>query len=73
MCLAKLPHSDVVNSVAFNSRDSEMLVTTSDDCTVKVWRSRAMVRALGLNEDSFRRGMEVRNRRKFRKSSCNVD
>ncbi|XP_076238441.1 F-box and WD repeat domain containing 5 isoform X2 [Calliopsis andreniformis] len=72
-CLAKLPHSDVVNSVAFNSRDPEMLVTTSDDYTVKVWRSRAMVRALGLNEDSFRRGMEVRNRRKFRKSSCNID
>lgn len=50
-----------------------MLVTTSDDYTVKVWRSRAVVRSLGLNEDSFRRGMEVRNRRKFRKSSCNVD
>ncbi|XP_029047820.1 F-box/WD repeat-containing protein 5 isoform X1 [Osmia bicornis bicornis] len=73
VCLAKFPHSDVVNSVAFNPRDPEMLVTTSDDYTVKVWRSRNMVRALGLNEDSYPRGMEVRNRQKFQKSSSNVD
>ncbi|CAL7939351.1 unnamed protein product [Xylocopa violacea] len=73
VCLAKFPHSGVVNSVAFNPRDPEMLVTTSDDYTVKVWRSRAVVHSLGLNEDSFRRGMEVRNRQKFRKSSCIID
>lgn len=73
MCLAKFPHSDVVNSVAFNPRDSEMLVTTSDDYTVKVWRSRSKIRSLGLNENSFRRGMEVPKRRRFHKSSCNVD
>ncbi|KAG7205585.1 hypothetical protein KM043_007556 [Ampulex compressa] len=73
VCLAKFPHSDVVNSVAFNPRDPEMLVTTSDDYTVKVWRSRAMVRALGLNESSYTRGMEVRKRRNFHKSNCNVD
>lgn len=36
VCLAKYQHGDVVNSVAFNSRDSEMLVTTSDDYTIKV-------------------------------------
>lgn len=36
VCLAKYQHGDVVNSVAFNSRDSEMLVTASDDYTVKV-------------------------------------
>lgn len=36
MCLAKYQHTDVVNSVAFNSRDSEMLVTTSDDFSIKV-------------------------------------
>lgn len=36
MCLAKYPHADVVNSVAFNPRDSEMLVTTSDDYSIKV-------------------------------------
>ncbi|XP_076171918.1 F-box and WD repeat domain containing 5 isoform X2 [Ptiloglossa arizonensis] len=73
VCLAKFPHSDVVNSVAFNPRDPEMLVTTSDDYTVKVWRSRAMVHALGLNEDSYPKGMEVRNRRKYRKTGCNID
>lgn len=36
VCLAKYKHTDVVNSVAFNPRDAEMLVTTSDDYTVKV-------------------------------------
>nr|XP_012144149.1 PREDICTED: F-box/WD repeat-containing protein 5 isoform X2 [Megachile rotundata] len=73
VCLAKFPHLDVVNSVAFNPRDPEMLVTTSDDYTVKVWRSRNTVRELGLNEDSYPSGMEVRNRQKFQKSSRNID
>ncbi|XP_076621172.1 F-box and WD repeat domain containing 5 isoform X2 [Colletes latitarsis] len=73
VCLAKFPHSDVVNSVAFNPCDPEMLVTTSDDYTVKVWRSRAMVRTLGLNADSYPRGMEVRNRRKCHKTGCSID
>lgn len=36
ICLAKYQHTDVVNSVAFCPRDSEMLVTTSDDYTIKV-------------------------------------
>lgn len=36
ICLAKNPHTAFVNSVAFNPRDSEMLVTTSDDYTIKV-------------------------------------
>lgn len=73
ICLAKFPHTDVVNSVAFNPRDPEMLVTTSDDYTVKIWRSRAMVKALGLDENSYRRGMEVRKRRRFQRSSNNID
>lgn len=34
--LAKFKHADVVNSVAFNPRDSHMLVTTSDDYSIKV-------------------------------------
>jgi len=34
--LVKLPHTDVVNSVAFNPRNSQMLVTVSDDCSIKV-------------------------------------
>lgn len=34
--LARNRHKDVVNSVAFNPKDSEMLVTVSDDNTIKV-------------------------------------
>ncbi|XP_074661844.1 F-box/WD repeat-containing protein 5-like [Tubulanus polymorphus] len=37
--LQKYPHADVVNSVAFNPRDPEMMITASDDNTIKVWRS----------------------------------
>ncbi|XP_058789994.1 F-box/WD repeat-containing protein 5 [Phymastichus coffea] len=73
VCLAKFPHSDIVNSVAFNPRDPEMLVTTSDDYTIKVWRSRAMVKHLGLDETKMQRGMEVRKRHKYQKSRCNID
>lgn len=73
VCLTKFPHSDVVNSVAFNPKDPEMLVTTSDDYTVKIWRSRAMVKSLGLNEHSFNRGMEVRKKSSYHKPGCNVD
>lgn len=36
ICLVKYPHKDVVNSVAFNPKDPSMLVTTSDDHTIKV-------------------------------------
>ncbi|KAK3586731.1 hypothetical protein CHS0354_017530 [Potamilus streckersoni] len=39
ICINKFPHSDIVNSVAFNPADPEMLVTVSDDCSIKVWRS----------------------------------
>ncbi|XP_059473589.1 F-box/WD repeat-containing protein 5 [Neocloeon triangulifer] len=42
-CLVKYPHDDVVNSVAFNPKDPEMLVTVSDDYSIKVWRSRRRV------------------------------
>uniref|UniRef100_A0A2M4BEX7 Putative wd40 domain protein n=1 Tax=Anopheles marajoara TaxID=58244 RepID=A0A2M4BEX7_9DIPT len=48
VCLAKYQHEDVVNSVAFNPRDNEMLVTTSDDYEIKVWRSLAKAKKLGI-------------------------
>lgn len=62
VCLVKFPHIDVVNSVAFNPCDPEMLVTTSDDYTVKVWRSRSKVKELGLEDHNFPRGLEVRRK-----------
>ncbi|GAB1600846.1 F-box/WD WD repeat-containing 5 [Argonauta hians] len=40
VCLQKYAHKDVVNSVAFHPKNPEMLVTVSDDYTVKIWRSR---------------------------------
>ncbi|KAF8766584.1 F-box/WD repeat-containing protein 5-like [Argiope bruennichi] len=48
-CLSKLPHNDVVNSVAFNPKDPEMLVTASDDFTLKVWRSKNRVKELNIS------------------------
>lgn len=53
MCIAKFPHLDVVNSVAFNPKDPEMLVTTSDDYTIKVWRSKNKIKELNLNINHF--------------------
>ncbi|XP_006900653.1 PREDICTED: F-box/WD repeat-containing protein 5 [Elephantulus edwardii] len=46
ICLAKLRHKDVVNSVAFSPREQELLLTASDDATIKAWRSPRTVRAL---------------------------
>lgn len=67
ICLAKFPHADVVSSVAFNPKDPEMLVTTSDDNTIKVWRSRSKVDELGLKQSEFPKGIEVQ---KFKKPSA---
>lgn len=50
ICLAKYRHGDVVNSVAFNARDAQTLVTVSDDYTIKVWRSAQRCAELGAAE-----------------------
>ncbi|TSL28193.1 F-box/WD repeat-containing protein 5 [Bagarius yarrelli] len=44
ICVARLQHDDVVNSVAFSPSDQELLLSASDDSTIKVWRSPRMVR-----------------------------
>ncbi|XP_069465873.1 F-box/WD repeat-containing protein 5 isoform X2 [Ambystoma mexicanum] len=46
ICLAKLQHEDVVNSVVFCPTDQELLLSASDDATIKVWRSPRMNRYL---------------------------
>ncbi|KAK3586730.1 hypothetical protein CHS0354_017529 [Potamilus streckersoni] len=46
ICLNRFPHSDVVNAVAFNPSDPEMLVTVSDDFSIKIWRSLNMEKKL---------------------------
>ncbi len=40
VCLTKFPHTDVVNCVAFNPTDPEVLISASDDQRLKIWRSR---------------------------------
>lgn len=46
ICLAKLRHQDVVNSVVFSPQEQELLLTASDDATIKAWRSPRTVRIL---------------------------
>ncbi|XP_039317313.1 F-box/WD repeat-containing protein 5 isoform X2 [Saimiri boliviensis] len=46
ICLAKLRHNDVVNSVAFSPQEQELLLTASDDATIKAWRSPRTMRVL---------------------------
>jgi len=49
-CLAKLPHNDIVNSVAFNPVDNEVLISVSDDNTIKIWRSRHRMKQLSFKK-----------------------
>nr|XP_033816532.1 F-box/WD repeat-containing protein 5 isoform X1 [Geotrypetes seraphini]XP_033816533.1 F-box/WD repeat-containing protein 5 isoform X1 [Geotrypetes seraphini]XP_033816534.1 F-box/WD repeat-containing protein 5 isoform X1 [Geotrypetes seraphini]XP_033816535.1 F-box/WD repeat-containing protein 5 isoform X1 [Geotrypetes seraphini] len=46
ICLAKVQHEDVVNSVVFSPVEQELLLTASDDCTIKAWRSPRTIRIL---------------------------
>uniref|UniRef100_A0A1A9WUC2 F-box domain-containing protein n=1 Tax=Glossina brevipalpis TaxID=37001 RepID=A0A1A9WUC2_9MUSC len=59
--LAKYKHTDVVNSVAFNPKDSEMLVTTSDDFTIKIWRSRAKAKQLNIDASNNSEAFYLKN------------
>ncbi|KAF7486915.1 F-box/WD repeat-containing protein 5 isoform X1 [Marmota monax] len=54
ICLAKLRHEDVVNSVAFSPQEQELLLTASDDATIKAWRSPRTVRVLQASRPRLR-------------------
>ena len=53
ICLQKYSHNDVVNAVAFNPKDPEMLVSVSDDWSIKIWRSLNRQKEHRNREDSF--------------------
>ena len=61
VCLGQYKHQDVVNSVAFNPKDNEMFVSTSDDYEIKIWRSQASVRKNKI-PTGLGRGIEIRNK-----------
>lgn len=54
ICLAKLRHNDVVNSVAFSPVEQELLLTACADSTIKVWRSPCAVRVLHTEKPRLR-------------------
>lgn len=62
--LAKFPHDDIVNSVAFNPKDPEMLITVSDDNAIKVWRSRAQTSKLFTNINDCPRAVKLSPKRR---------
>ncbi|XP_074613694.1 F-box/WD repeat-containing protein 5-like [Acropora palmata] len=43
-------HTNVVNCVAFNPRDQQMLVSASDDHTIRVWKSRQLAKVTEENQ-----------------------
>ena len=57
--VARLPHHSVVNAVAFNPVDEEMIVSVSDDVTLKVWRSRRRMREIRQKVDRMTTAVAV--------------
>ena len=55
ICLGKLPHKNVVNSVAFNPKDEQMVVTVGDDHKIKVKLVNYLLRWLLNNDFVFKR------------------
>ena len=55
VCLSRYPHQDVVNAVAFNPADPGMMVTVSDDRTIKVSGSALGPRGRGVGSGGGRR------------------
>lgn len=74
MCLGKLSHLDVVNAVAFNPRDAEMLVSASDDSTIKIWRSYKSAKNLNLDPSQMRNGKNKgkKNKQRFEKKKSTI-
>lgn len=54
--LGKLSHSENVDVAVFNPAVSDMLVTASDDHTMKVWRSKKKLRDIAWNSRAHRPG-----------------
>jgi F-box/WD-40 domain protein 5 len=59
-----------VNSVAFNPKDDQMLITTSDDYEIKIWRSQASVREQEIA--GITRANEVKNKQRKKSESVVV-
>ncbi|XP_065202814.1 F-box/WD repeat-containing protein 5 [Planococcus citri] len=62
--LAKFAHGDIVNSVAFNPKDPEMLISVSDDGLIKVWRSRAQKSQLFTDISECPKTVEISPKRR---------
>lgn len=52
LCVSTFAHDDRVNSVALNPKDSEMLVSVSNDFKVKIWYSHNRAKEFKINARS---------------------
>ncbi|CAK9304756.1 unnamed protein product, partial [Gordionus sp. m RMFG-2023] len=53
LCVAKLPHSDIVNCVSFDPTNSQIMITTTDDNYIKVWVSRRLFRDIKIQKSEM--------------------